>query len=197
MLASWAVTATADRQLNRVGRPLTKNALLGLNAPDDVGNSLKEQWNAATPSTSAPFVAAIEKGLALYDGLDGVCGNQWLANHDAPPVTRYRALATLLADDRLWIDAASARCSQFFAAELASVLGDSALHQDCGGRTPNYNAANIWRSLLVTGGVRGIDDGLERDEHEPSSSEFPFLSAPDVHGIDHYSKATVEPEYKE
>jgi hypothetical protein len=187
MLAVWGVTATPDRQLNRVGRPLTKNALLGLNAADEVGDRLKEQWNAATPSRSAQFIPEIQKGLALYDGFDGVCGNQLLAKNEVAS-TRYHALAVLITDDRLWVNSASASCTQFFAVELARLAEQHALLNDCGGRTPNYNASNVWRSLLVKGTTSGVDDGLDHEEHEPSATAFPFLAAPDVHGIDHLAQ---------
>jgi hypothetical protein len=179
MLAIWGVTSGPERQLNRVGRPLTKNALLGLFAPDSVGDSLKEQWNAATPATSARFIPEIQKTLALYDGFDGKCGNQLLANPEAAPSARYLALATLLTDDRLWVNGASSVCTQLFAVELAKLAGESALKHDCGGRTPNYNASNVWRSLLVNGSTVGVDDGLEHDEREHSATVFPFLAAPD------------------
>jgi hypothetical protein len=180
MLAVWGTTATADKQLNRVGRPLTKNALLGLFAADEVGDQLKEQYNAETPATSARFIPEIQKGLALYDGLDGECGNQLLANPEAAPAMRYQALATLLADDRLWVNSASSVCTQLFAVELASVAGQSTLRGDCGGRSPNYNASNVWRSLLVKGTTVGVDDGLDHDEREHSVTVFPFLAAPDA-----------------
>jgi hypothetical protein len=49
---------------------------------------------------------------------------------------------------------------------------------DCGGRSPTYSAANIYRSLLANGKPFGIDDGLMRDEHDHSSTAFPFLAAP-------------------
>jgi hypothetical protein len=180
VLAVWSTTSTPDRQLNRVGRPLTKNALLGLFAPDDVGDRLKEQYNAQTPATSARFIPEIEKGLALYDAFDGKCGNQLLADREAVPSMRYRALAAVLADDRLWVNSASSVCTQLFAVELANLGGQTALKDDCGGRTPNYNAANVWRSLLVEGTTAGVDDGLDHDEDEHSAMVFPFLAAPDA-----------------
>jgi Domain of unknown function (DUF4331) len=191
ILAVWGTTAASDRQLNRVGRPLTKNALLGLLAADEVGDQLKEQWNSATPATSARFIPEIEKGLAIYDAFDGKCGNQLLANREGVPVMRYRALATLLADDRLWVNSASTVCTQLFAVELASLAGRGALKDDCGGRSPNYNAANVWRSLLVQGTTVGVDDGLDHDEREHSATVFPFLAAPGVKSV------AIENGYKE
>ena len=183
VLAVWSTTSTPDKQLNRVGRPLTKNALLGLFAPDAVGDQLKEQYNAATPATSARFIPEIEKGLALYDAFDGKCGNQLLADREAVPSMRYRALAAVLADDRLWVNSASSVCTQLFAVELAALAGQTALKDDCGGRTPNYNAANVWRSLLVEGTTVGVDDGLDHDEREHSTTVFPFLAAPDAKSV--------------
>jgi hypothetical protein len=188
LLAVWGVTATADKQLDRVGRPLTSNALLGLNAPDEVADSLKERWNTLTPSESASFIPEIQRSLALYDGLDGVCGNQVLADSNAVPSKRYFALATLLSDDRLWVNTESRECTQFFAVELAQRAGKTALKHDCGGRTPLYPAANVWRSLLANGTTKGVDDGLDHDEHQPSATSFPFLAPPDPNAIDHYAE---------
>ena len=96
------------------------------------------------------------------------------------PSARYRVLATVLTDDRLWVNSASSVCTQLFAVELANLAGQTALKNDCGGRTPNYNAANVWRSLLVEGTSVGIDDGLDHDEREHSATVFPFLAAPDA-----------------
>jgi hypothetical protein len=183
VLAVWSTTSTPNKQLNRVGRPLTKNALLGLFAPDDVGDQLKEQYNAATPATSARFIPEIEKGLVLYDAFDGKCGNQLLADREAVASMRYRALAAVLADDRLWVNSASSVCTQLLAVELANLAGQTALKDDCGGRTPNYNAANVWRSLLVAGTTVGVDDGLDHDEREHSTTVFPFLAAPDAKSV--------------
>ena len=151
LLAVWGTTSSQDRQLDRAARPLTGNALLGTLASDEVSDQLKEDYNAATPATSGRFVAEIQKDLGLYDAFDGQCGNQLLADPKAAPSKRYLALATLLADDRLWVNSASTVCTQLMAVELASVAGRKSLKSDCGGRTPNYNAVNVYRSLLVDG----------------------------------------------
>lgn len=184
MLAIWAGTETSRRRLDRMGRPLSKNALLGL-TPNGTDDRLKDRWNRLTPAGSARFVPDIEKGLAFYDGLDGNCGNQLLVDRKVRSVQRYRRLAAVLADDRLWVNAASRTCTQFFAVELASLAGREDLRGDCGGRTPTYDASNVWRSLLVQGKTTGIDDGLHHDEHEPSLTKFPFLAAPDAQAVYH------------
>ena len=177
MLGVWAVTSSRDGPLDRMGRPLTGNALLGTLASAIVSDKLKEDYNHATPATAARFVPEMEKTLGLYDGFDGMCGNQLLAGK-VENAGRYRQLATLLADDRLWVNSASKVCTHFFAVELAQLTGQRELANDCGGRSPTYSAANIYRSLLANGKPVGIDDGLTRDEHDHSASAFPFLAAP-------------------
>jgi hypothetical protein len=169
---SWSITlrGSGDAAASRARRISMRPD------PDGVDDTLKEAWNRATPATSARFAPDMEKSLAFYDGLDGACGNQFLIDGKADAAERYHRLALLLTDDRLWVNAASPTCTQLFAVELANLAGRADLSGDCGGRTPTYNASNTWRSLLVKGTLTGIDDGLDHDEHEPSTTEFPFLA---------------------
>jgi len=178
LLAVWAATRQGERQIDRAGRPLTGNALLGTLGTSEISDALKERYNAATPSSSAQFIEEIGKGLALYDGFDGTCGNQWLIRKAAAPSIRYHTLAALLADDRLWVNAGSRKCTQLFAVEIASLGRENKWRDDCGGRTPNYNAVNEYRSLLVNGTTQGVDDGVIHDELQHSAEVFPFLAAP-------------------
>lgn len=182
MLAVWATTSHGQKQIDRVGRPLTGNALLGSFADEETSDRLKERYNSATPSTAAEFIPEIEKGLGVYDGFDASCGNQFLAasstNSPTKSPERYRALATLLADDRLWIDSTSSLCGEFFSVERAALAGDHAQGIFCGGRTPNDDAIDVYRSLLVNGTAKGVDDGVDRDDRQHSVNEFPFLAAP-------------------
>jgi len=178
ILAVWGATVSAERQIDRAGRPLTGNALLGLLASEEVSNQLKEEYNAATPATGSRFVEEIQKALGLYDGFDGECGNQLLVDLKAPTGMRYRAMAALLADDRLWINSASSVCTQLFAVELASLAGRTELGADCGGRGPNYDAVDVYRSLLVNASNTSVDDGVDHDERVHSAAVFPFLAAP-------------------
>lgn len=156
--------------IDRAGRPLTANALLGLFEADDVGDREKEAYNRASPADWPSFTEPLERGLAIYDGLDGVCGNQWLAARDASPA-RYGALARLLADDRLWVDGRVTTCTKLFGVELG-VAGD------CGGRTPVIDAVDVFRSRLAVGSDDGIDDGVLHDDRVHGTTDFPFLAAP-------------------
>ncbi|HEX4709351.1 hypothetical protein [Phenylobacterium sp.] len=178
LLAVWGATVSPTRQVDRAGRPLTGNALLAPLAADAVSDKLKDDYNAATPATSARFVPAIQESLGLYDGYDGQCGNGLLGNTAQDIDLRYGELATLLADDRLWVNSASVTCTQLFAVERAAKGRETALARDCGGRAPTYSAVNAYRSLLAGGNPTGIDDGVNADELAPSNSVFPFLRPP-------------------
>jgi len=189
LLAVWGGTYASAAQLtkggsthpaigapiDRIGRPLTGNALLGPLDPEDVSDRRKEAYNRATRADWPQFAKDIQRTLGLYDGFDGVCGNQWRADRNAQPSMRYRVLAETLADDRLWVNSASKTCTRFLAVEFAAAGSASA---DCGGRTPNDDAIDVYRSLLVDGTIDGVDDGVEHDDKTHSASEFPFLAAP-------------------
>jgi hypothetical protein len=186
LLAVWGSTSVAGKPIDRMAQPFVKNTLLG-SAPfstDDASGIRREEFNAALPTTSAPFVADLQKTLAFQDSLDGKCGNQVLATSEASPA-RYRPLAKLFAEDRLWVNSASRVCTQFFAVELANLTDNKGLSSDCGGRAPSYDSSNAWRSLLIAGTTTGVTDGLHQDEHPPSDSAFPFLGPSDPKGVNH------------
>jgi hypothetical protein len=186
LLAVWGTTSLSGKPLDRMALPFVGNTLLGV-APfstDDASGVLRQEYNEALPTTSARFIAALQKGLAFQDSLDGKCGNQLLAAAGESS-SRYLALAKVFADDRLWVNSASSVCTQFFAVELASLTGQKALSKDCGGRSPTYDTSNVWRSLLIAGTTTGVTDGLHRDEHPPSATVFPFLALPDPNGVNH------------
>jgi hypothetical protein len=176
VLAVWATVSSETRQVDRMGRPLTGNAMLSPLTQDDVSDSLKEQYNSSSTANAEHFISEIEKTLALYDGFDGTCGNALLAKTE--PEGRYRDLARLLADDRLWVNSRSTRCEKFMAVELAALSSNEDSATDCGGRTPLQDAVDVYRSLLAGGKTTVVDDGVDRDEREHPISVFPFLSAP-------------------
>jgi hypothetical protein len=186
LLAVWGTTSLAGKPLDRMARPFVGNTLLGVApfSPDDASGLLRQEYNQALPATSARFIADLQKSLAFQDSLDGKCGDQLLAEPKESP-SRYRALAKVFADDRLWVNSASSVCTQFFAVELANLTGQKMLSNDCGGRAPTYDTSNVWRSLLIAGTTTGVTDGLHQDEHPPSATVFPFLAPPDPDGVNH------------
>ena len=171
-------TPGLGEQIERVGRPLIKNGLIGPLAPAAVSDQRKEEYNRVARARWSQFVPDLERTLGLYDGFDGKCGNGWLAANKGEASHRYRELARALADDRLWINSASTVCTRFLAVELSALGTSGAATSDCGGRTPNYDAVDVLRSLWATGQTKGIDDGVDHDDHVHSTTEFPFLAEP-------------------
>ena len=166
-------------QIERTARPLIKNGLVGGPlAPDKESDQRKEAYNRVARNGWAKFSSDIHKTLGFYDGFDGKCGNQWLADTKAEASHRYEHLAKMLADDRVWVNSKSAVCNQFLAVELTHFQAPGAISSDCGGRTPNYDASNIFRTLLVNGTMAGAIDGLDHDDKVHSTTDFPFLAAP-------------------
>jgi tetratricopeptide (TPR) repeat protein len=161
--------------VDRMGRALTGNMLIGLFDTEEIANARKDEYNRAPQKAWPQFAKDFERTLALYDGYDGRCGNQWEAGKNE---NRYQRLAKLLADDRLWINAKATTCKQYLAVELANINQDSLLLCDCGGRTPHYNADATFRSLLVEGTPDKIYDGVYQDDAVHSKDLFPFLAPP-------------------
>jgi hypothetical protein len=161
--------------IERIGRPLTGNGLVGPLAPGEVSDARKEQYNRAAPAGWPAFAADIQETLGLYDGFDGTCGNQWAARGGGP--ARYQALAQVLADDRLWVDSTQRRCRQLLAVERAALGAPGAPAGDCGGRTPDEDV-DVFRSLLVSGTTTSVDDGVDLDDADHSTTAFPFLAVP-------------------
>ena len=162
----------------RAGRPLSADALVAGLAADGARQRRLAQYEHAAPSDWPQFSADIAQSLSVLDGFDGQCGNQWLAAREGPPAARYRALATLLADDRLWIDSRSTACDRFFAVELDALGGAGLPTADCGGRAPGVAAVEVLRSLLVLGRTTGFGEGADRAVGVRPAAEFPFLANP-------------------
>jgi hypothetical protein len=178
LLAVWGATVSPERQVDRAGRPMTSTDLLALLDTPEVIDKLRDDYNAAAPAAWAGFIPAIQASLAVFDGLDGHCGDGLLESAAEDTPFRYQALAALIADDRIWVNSASTICTEIFAVERAAAGGDPALARDCGGRTPTYDGANGFRSLVAGGTLTAMDDGMHHDELTPSNSVFPFLRPP-------------------
>jgi hypothetical protein len=176
-------------QIDRMGRPAINTALTD---PFDISSynlapfmgktedGLKDAYNANADKTTwvATHSPQMQFNLAILDSLDNVCGNQIAANAAmADAGTRYSALAGALADDELYVNTASATCTQYLAAEATALLG-AALGGDCGGRTLKYDVADVTYSALAIGALSGVTDGVTDDSPMTSSTAFPFLQAP-------------------
>ncbi len=194
---------TLNAQIDRLGRPAVNTALTNpLNLPidnplgPDAGldeGAAKDQYNATVEFDAAgnplwpAFTAQFAQSLAIYDALDGVCGNQLIYNFgqlpDAgPSVTSYGTLATVLTDDELYLDTTQTACNVYLALEANSVAPQGSPQiADCGGRTPNEAVIDETYSLLAIGQPSGVTDGLNHPANPNGAAKlttFPYLLPP-------------------
>jgi len=161
-------------RIDRAGRPAISAALIGTFEGDpDKKASLVADYNKAGLSNQT-FAATMKTSLGILDGLDGVCGNQLLAT---PTGDRYAALANVLLDDQLYLNSDSAG-SVYLGVEAEAISAVPAGSGAGGGRQPGDDVIERSYSVLAAGALRGIDDGVARDDTVPSPNIFPFLAAP-------------------
>jgi hypothetical protein len=163
-------------QIDRMGRAGVNTALT---APFEQNATTKgqvqDQYNAAAQPQWASFTPRIAANLAILDSLDTVCGNQLLAGPSAS-AGRYDTLATVLADDQIYVNTGSGTCQLYLAVE-ANAVGIT--NNDCGGRTPLYNTIDETYSLLAAGALSGVTNGITSDaDAQASLTSFPFFAPP-------------------
>jgi Domain of unknown function (DUF4331) len=174
-------------QIDRLGRGTINVAVTD---PFDITtmgqNATRDAYNADGDEAGwvARWVPDLETMLAIYDGADGTCGNQLLADTSKTDKSRYATLATVLADDRLYLDTSKTTCTTYLGVELDAV---GVANSDCGGRTPNeqvvhimYTAATVGASGFKADGTFAVTDGVPADGDGTTASltAFPFLTAP-------------------
>lgn len=171
-----AAPALGD-QIDRAGRAAISTALIATFETDDSAKSArKDAYNMAGPASWSNFVPDMKGSLAALDSLDANCGNQLLADDDNPD-GRYHTLATILADDQLYVNTGSGTCGVYLGLEAEIVGAIEAGDGGCGGRTPSDDVIERSYSVLAAGQLSGIDDTIEGDDGNQSSS-FPFLGPP-------------------
>jgi hypothetical protein len=167
-------------QIDRMGRPAINTALIGPFRDPGAGGArgaLQDVYNGAALSGqwAERFAGEMASNLAIYDGLDRVCGNQLLAG-DAAAAGRYGALAGLLADDQLYVNTASGTCQIYLGVEGNAV---GITNTDCGGRTPLEDTIDVSYSVLAVGALSGVTDGIPKDADGTASlTDFPFYAEP-------------------
>jgi hypothetical protein len=164
-------------QIDRMGRAAINTALNNaFNGDETMRNAAKDAYNADDDASgwATEWTDEIRGSLAILDSLDRNCGNQLAA--DQMPESRYTFLAQVLADDQLYVNAASGNCGTYLGLE-AQVLG---VVEDggCGGRTPNDDVIDRSYSVLAAGALTGIDDTITADDATHDPDTFPFLAAP-------------------
>jgi hypothetical protein len=166
-------------QIDRMGRAGVNTALTNpffrasVASEESRHEAVQDAYNAASDPTQwvAQFAPEIATNLAILDSLDRICGNQLLAGPQ-PVAGRYNTLAAVLADDQLYVNTASGTCNQYLAVEANAVT-------DCGGRTPLENTIDVTYSVLATGRLSGVTNGVTADgDGTASLTAFPFLDRP-------------------
>lgn len=172
-----AKPALGATQIDRMGRAGVNTALTD---PFDIvpmmtPAQVKDAYNAVSDPSAwgTQFKGKIAQNLAILDSLDTNCGNQLLAGATAA-AGRYDALATVLADDRLYVRTDKTTCTTYLGAEANAV---GVTNDDCGGRTPLYNTIDVTYSALALGAFAGVTNGIT-SKLGASATTFPFLGTP-------------------
>lgn len=171
-------------QLDRFGRPAVNTALNHTFDTDTAKqDKAKDDYNkdGTNAGWAAAYKAEIAKNLALYDGIDAKCGNQPFADTSKTDATRYDVLATVLADDRQWLDTkgtypapATPTAVGYLAVEL-NALG--ATNTEPGGRKLGYDVIDKTYGVVMAEGT-GIEDGVTAVAEKTGGVAFPYLAAP-------------------
>jgi hypothetical protein len=182
-------------QIDRFGRPAINTALNHSFDPDvDAAGAAKDLYNADNSPDAATWVARytpeFEKNLAILDSLDTTdagsgCGNQIFAGPLDAGAGRYATLASVLADDRLWINTAATSCTQYLGVELIAtgVLPsdggpDGSPTNECGGRKLTFDVIDTTYSAAAVGALSGVTDGINAVPAKTSGTTFPYLAPP-------------------
>jgi len=161
-------------QIDRVGRPGVTLALVAPFAAASQQGPARDAYNAdAVPSRWGAYTPALAASLAVYDGLDGICGNQ------LGYAGGYGALGSMLGADALWVDTSATTCAAYLAVER-SALG--AALDDCGGWTLTEPAMDVtYNALAGTLGAGSSPGPVVNGITAPASAPlgaFPYLAAP-------------------
>lgn len=160
-----------------MGRPAINTAgNATFEADPEKADASKNAYNtSADPAKWKDFIPEVQKNLAILDSLDANCGNQLAADKTKMDATRYAPLAGVLADDRLYVNAAGMTCGAYLGVE-ANALGVLP-NMDCGGRTLAYDVIETSYSVLAAGALTGVDDTIKISESAKGTT-FPYLAVP-------------------
>ncbi len=192
-------------QIDRMARPAINTALNAVLDADPLKTSKKNKYNeqpdptmwktTVLDATTTPptvvlgefakyigFFDVLDQGLATVPAPNG-CDNGVAFMAPASP-TSYGNLATILADDELYVDTTKTGCNFYLSLEVEVAAGVP--HTQCGGRTLTMDVVDVSYSLLAAG-TAGFDvangfapritDGATA-HNDVSNDNFPFLGAP-------------------
>lgn len=165
-------------QFDRAGRPAISTATVGTFMArgaerDALKTTYSEDDDRSNWSTYAEGMANM---MAILDGADTVCGNQFGYDDTDGVAAAYDFLAGVLADDRLLVNSGEGVCG-YLGAELDTL--DVTDGFPCGGRTVTEDVVDRSYTVLITGGLDdSLGDAVDADDATHSDTDFPFLAAP-------------------
>jgi hypothetical protein len=170
-------------QVDRMGRPAINTALNHTFDPNaTTKGAAKDAYNADKNQAGWPgaYVGQFKANLAIYDGLDTTCGNQ--AGYGALTNPDYTTLASVLANDVLWVNTANSTCKQYLGVEFAAL---GVANSDCGGRTPSENVIDLTFNAVagtltpatLPDNPGPVTNGIKAPASPPSAT-FPYLATP-------------------
>lgn len=163
--------------VDRVGRPLISRLLIGATLPPAERIAAQQQYRLKGPLDGFRFEAEMARGFALYDGAD----SEDSAGDQCRPPATYPELASVLANDRLFVDTDQGNCTYFFEVERAFLSGRSS-RTSCGGYMPTQDAVDAMYSILIRAlgapGAPGpqVPDGAQPHSDYLGNDSFPFLA---------------------
>lgn len=195
---------TIGAQLDRMGRPGVADALIAAFASSGANpGAQKDAYNQASDPTTWRTTALrtnitvndeLKANLAVWDAIDNGlstgtstlagCGNA-LRYVGPPNAQTYSDAAALFGDDEILIDSARTSCTYYLALELEYATKATYLHDNCGGRTLQYDAYDVALSVLAAGEL-GLDVTNQfaprirstLAPHTDLKTSFPFLGEP-------------------
>ncbi len=199
-------------EIDRAGRPginLTINNTFNptsgqRDAAEDAYNAEGDptMWASLALRAGDTTMQEFNGELAVWDALDGICGNQPLSARAALPgdggvpdagTMGYGNLALLLVDDQLYLDTSVTNCGpstvvngkavgEYLAVETRALAGSGPA--TCGGRTPIDNVMDQTYQAFIGAGSTATN-GIAFDTGNPPPGNtpvlpttFPFLLAP-------------------
>ena len=179
-MARLAAPAIGD-QIDRAGRPSVASLFIDpFDFDGKQGATLDEYNHNADPTTwVARYSPMMADAIAVWDGFDKTCGNSRF--YDMTNMTYsaagYTTLATLFADDRLFINTASGKCDGYLDVESSVLLGSPLTA--CGGLAPGGNSINLELGLAI--GAAANVNGVARDPDNPpdGGGAFPYIGEPE------------------
>lgn len=173
---------TLGAQIDRMGRPGVNTALQQTFTPNGTREAAQDSYNKDGDKANwvSKYKAGFAGSLAIYDGVDQNCGNQAFASADASAdgaAEKYGTLASVLADDRLWLDTSkTCAANQYLAVELNAT--NAVPNSDCGGRTLPNDVIDTTYTALASTLAAPVGDKIAAQPTKTSGTTFPYLAAP-------------------